>query len=157
MGRSEENENEEEDDNGLRMHESQGPTDLAVTIQLGRSCLLDLFAQGFRRSALTDHWRICSRLTPCRAQKSTSQSVPSQRNGHGLGANGQKATGVQVFRGLRVECPWRGWSELTCSGGAGVAPLRFPRGIIVRTDAGSSEGWGKKQDLKRVRNQPHTK
>ena len=56
----------------------------AVTMQLDRSCLLDLFAQGLRRSALTDPWRICSRLTPRLAQKSASQPLPSQLHGCGL-------------------------------------------------------------------------
>src|SRR2546423_12973680 len=60
---------------------------LAVTIQLARSCLLDLFAQGLRRSALTDPWRICARLPPRLAQKSASQSLPSQLNCYGLAAS----------------------------------------------------------------------
>jgi hypothetical protein len=60
-----------------------GP-DLAVTIQLGAKRLLDLFAQGLRRSALTDSSRICARLTPRLAQKSAAQSLLSQLNGDGL-------------------------------------------------------------------------
>ena len=47
--------------------------------------MLDLFAQGLRRSALTDPWPICARLTPRLAQKSASQSLPSQLNCYGLG------------------------------------------------------------------------
>src|SRR5215469_6754375 len=53
-------------------------------MQLAWSCLLDLFAQGLRRSALTDPWRICSRLTPRLAQKSASQPLSSQLHGYGL-------------------------------------------------------------------------
>jgi hypothetical protein len=55
-------------------------------MQLNRERLLDLFAQGRRRSALTDHWRVCSRLTSCLAQKSAAQSYRSQLHGYGLGS-----------------------------------------------------------------------
>jgi hypothetical protein len=49
---------------GERSTLEQNRSGLAVTIQLGAKRLLDLFAQGLRRSALTDSSRICARLTP---------------------------------------------------------------------------------------------
>jgi hypothetical protein len=55
-----------------------------VTTQLNQSRLLDLFAQQHRRSALTDFFRICARLTPRFAQKSASQPLSAQLHGHGL-------------------------------------------------------------------------
>ncbi len=64
----------------------------AVTMQLNRERLLDLFAQGIRRSALTDHWRVCSRITSCLAQKSATQPHHSQLHGCGSGESVWKFT-----------------------------------------------------------------
>jgi hypothetical protein len=58
---------------------------LAGTIQLDQVRPLDLLEQELRRSPLTDHWRICSRLTPRLAQESAAQEHPSQLNRSGLG------------------------------------------------------------------------
>ena len=79
----------------------------AGTMQSDRSCLLDLFTQELRRSSLTDPRGICARLTPRLAQKSASQSLPSQlhRSGPGEGGRvdaaglGEAARGSAVFGG----------------------------------------------------------
>jgi serine protease Do len=59
--------------------------DLAVTMQVNQARLLDLFAETLCRSSLPDRPRICWRLTPRFAQKSTAQALSSQLHSHGLG------------------------------------------------------------------------
>ncbi len=58
---------------------------LPVTIQLDRSCLLDLLAQILRRSLVTGLVPARASLTPRLAQASASQSLPSQLNRPGSG------------------------------------------------------------------------
>jgi len=57
---------------------------LAVTMQLGRSCLLDLLAQIHRRSLVTGPVPARASPTPRLAQASASQSLPSQLNRPGV-------------------------------------------------------------------------
>jgi hypothetical protein len=59
---------------------------LAGTIQLDRSCLLDLLPQILRPSLVTGLVPARASLTPRLAQASASQSLPSQLNRPGLGA-----------------------------------------------------------------------
>ena len=53
---------------------------LAGTIQLGRSCLLDLLQQILRRSLVTGLALARASLTPRLAKESAAQSLPSQLN-----------------------------------------------------------------------------
>jgi hypothetical protein len=53
-------------------------------MQLDQALRLDLLAQRFPRSPLTDRWRICSRLTSRLAQESAAQAHPSQPHSYGL-------------------------------------------------------------------------
>ena len=57
---------------------------LAVTIQLDRSCLLDLHSQELHRSLVTDLAVARASLTPRLANEPAAQSLPSQLNGYGL-------------------------------------------------------------------------
>ena len=77
---------------------------VAVTRQLARWCWLDLFAQGLRRSALTDPGRICARLTPRLAQKSASQPLPSQLHSYGSGARSTLGGAAARRAALRGVC-----------------------------------------------------
>ena len=98
-------------------------TGLAVTLQLARSCLLDLFVQGLRRSALTDPWRICSRLTPRLAQKSASQPLPSQLQGYGSCKNNFRYSGLAFCPPASLLPPYRPTGRVCSS----LAPRPRPK------------------------------
>ena len=69
---------------------------LAGTMQLDRSCLLDLLAQILRRSLVTGLELARASLTPRLAQASASQSLPSQLNRSGLAKRDVRRAGWVV-------------------------------------------------------------
>jgi len=71
----------------------KGRPPLTVTIQLDRSCLLDLLAQILRRSLVTGLVLARASFTPRLAQASASQSLPSQLNRYGLGMSSRTMVG----------------------------------------------------------------
>ncbi len=108
----------------------KGRPPLAVTIQLGRSCLLDLLAQILRRSVVTGLALARASLTPRLAQASASQSLPSQLNRYGLGMSSRIMVG-SALSGL-------GWvvggtNPGRCPGLAWAAPLALPAHARHRT------------------------